>query len=140
MPVLVPNLAAPHKVVYIPFGSTATAAGTSSANGAYRMWVTDAPSEILAVTLVRQTGVATCTYKAGFVAAATAPGALTELSTAAATTDTTAPGLLNLPVDSDPLDSTKGLTVPASTCIGFTAGGTVGVATCQGVIIKYRST
>lgn len=139
MAILVPNLAAPHKVVYVPFGSTATAVGTSAANGNYRMWCTDSTSEILSIQLCRLAGAVTCTYKAGSITANSASATLTALTAEAATTDNVTPGLLSLTLDSDPNDATKGTVVPPGTYIGFTAAGTVGAATITGVIIKYRS-
>lgn len=142
MPVLVPNIASPHKVVYIPFGMTSTAAGTAVvASTSYRMWVTDAPSEILSIQLVRNTGaVGTVTYQAGSLPATTATGALTALATTTIV-DTATVGLITLPIDSDANDATKGPTLPANTVIGFkTDGGTVATSLLSGVFIRYRST
>lgn len=140
MAVLAPNLASPHKVVYIPFGSTATPAGTAVvASSVYRIWMTDATSEILAIQLVRQTGAAgSVTYQAGFIPVTTATGALTVLASSAVT-DTTA-GLITLPIDADANDAAKGTTVPPGTVIGFTTNsGSVTTTVLQGVLIRYRS-
>ena len=140
MAVLVPNLASPHKVVYIPFGSTATPAGTAVvASSVYRMWMTDATSEILAIQLVRQSGAAgSVTYQAGYNPATTATGALTALATTAVTD--TAAGLINVPIDADANDAAKGTIVPPGTVIGFTTNsGSITTTVLQGVLIRYRS-
>lgn len=136
------NLTAPHKVVYVPFGMTSTAAGTSVAvSSSYRMFVTDAISEILSIQLVRNTGAAgSVVYTAGSLPATTATGTLTSLATTTAA-DTATPGLINLPIDVDANDSSKGPVVPPGTVIGFkTDSGSVTTSNISGVIIKYRST
>ena len=139
MPLLVPNLAAPHKVAYIPFGSSATPAGTAvAASSVYRMFVTDSPCEILQIQLIRQTGAAgSVTYQAGSLPATSATGALTALS--ASTVTDTAAGIITMPIESDANDSTKGPIVNAGTVIGFTTnGGSVTTTVAQGVLIRYR--
>ena len=136
------NLISPHKVVYIPFGMTSTAGGTAVvASTSYRMFVTDAISEILSIQLVRNTGlVGTVLYTAGSLASTAATGALTSLATTTAA-DTATTGLINLPIDVDANDSSKGPVVPPGTVIGFkTDSGTVTTSLISGVIIKYRST
>jgi len=140
MPLLVPNLAAPHKVAYIPFGSSATPAGTAvAASSVYRMFVTDSPCEILQIQLIRQTGaVGTVTYQAGSLPATTATGALTALS-ATTIADTATVGPISLAIESDANDATKGPIVNAGIVIGFTTnGGTVTTSVLQGVLIRYR--
>lgn len=143
MPVLVPNLAAPYKSVYIPFGMTSTPAGTAPvASAVYRMWMVTEPSEILSIQLIRTTGAqdAGLTYTAGSIAVSAAIGALTAMSTTPAS-DPVAVGLLTVPVDADANDSTKGPTFQPGTVIGFTVNaGTVTNAKLQGMVIKYRST
>ena len=144
MPTFIPNLAAPHKVVYIPFGMTSTPAGTAPATGAiYRMWTTDAQTDILSIQLVRQTGTVDSglTYVPGTIPATTATGALTGLA-AAGTADTATVGLINVLLDvptGGGSDVTVGPTVPPGTVVGFTATGTASAARLQGMIIKYRS-
>ena len=143
MPTFVPNLAAPHKVVYIPFGSTSTPAGTAPAtNTVYRMWTTDATTDILSIQLIRQTGAvdAGLTYVPGTIPVATATGALTGLASVGAA-DTATTGLINVPLDvpaAGGSDVTVGPTVLPGTVIGFTATGTASTARLQGMIIKYR--
>ena len=142
MPTFIPNLAAPHKVVYIPFGMTSTPAGTAPVTSAvYRMWTTDAQTDILSIQLVRQTGAvdAGLTYVPGTIPATTATGALTALAAAGAA-DTATVGLINVLLDSVGSDVTVGPTVPPGTVVGFTATGTASNARLQGMIIKYRST
>ena len=135
------NLTSPHKVVYVPFGMTSTAAGTAVvASTSYRMFVTDAISEILSIQLVRNTGlVGTVLYTAGSLASTAVTGTLTSLATTTAA-DTATPGLISLPIDVDANDSSKGPVVPPGTVIGFkTDAGTVATSLISGVIIKYRS-
>jgi hypothetical protein len=144
MATFIPNLAAPHKVVYIPFGMTSTPAGTAPVTSAvYRMWTTDAQTDILSIQLVRQTGTVDSglTYVPGTIPATTATGALTALA-AAGTADTATVGLINVLLDvpaSGGSDVTVGPTVPPGTVVGFTATGTASNARLQGMIIKYRS-
>jgi len=143
MATFIPNLAAPHKVVYIPFGMTSTPAGTAPVTSAvYRMWTTDAQTDILSIQLVRQTGTVDSglTYVPGTIPATTATGALTALA-AAGTADTATVGLINVLLDvpaSGGSDVTVGPTVPPGTVVGFTATGTASNARLQGMIIKYR--
>ena len=143
MPTFVPNLAAPHKVVYIPFGMTSTPAGTAPVTSAvYRMWTTDAQTDILSIQLIRQTGTVDSglTYVPGTIPVATATGALTALAAAGAA-DTATTGLINVPLDvpaAGGSDVTVGPTVLPGTVIGFTATGTASNARLQGMIIKYR--
>ena len=143
MPTFVPNLAAPHKVVYIPFGATSTPGGTAPATGAvYRMWTTDATTDILSIQLIRQTGTvdAGLTYVPGTIPVTTATGALTALAAAGAA-DTATVGLITVPLDvptSGGSDVTVGPSVPPGTVVGFTATGTAANARLQGMIIKYR--
>ena len=142
MAVLVPNLAAPYKSVYIPFGMTSTPAGTAPVSSAvYRMWMATEPSEILSIQLIRTTGAqdAGLTYQAGSIAVSAAVGALTAMAATTAA-DPVAVGLLTVPVDADANDSTKGPTLQPGTVVGFTVSGTVTNAKLQGMIIKYRST
>jgi hypothetical protein len=141
MAVLVPNLAAPHKVVYIPFGMTSTPAGTAPVTSAiYRMWMTTETTEILSIQLIRTTGVqdAGLTYQAGSIAATAAVGALTVMATTAVA-DPVAVGLVTVPVDADANDASKGPVFPPATVIGFTAIGTASTARLQGMVIRYRS-
>jgi hypothetical protein len=141
MAVLVPNLAAPHKVVYIPFGMTSTPAGTAPVSSAiYRMWMTTETTEILSIQLVRTTGAqdAGLTYQAGSIAATAAVGALTVMASTAVA-DPVAVGLVTVPVDADANDASKGPVFPPATVIGFTAIGTASTARLQGMVIRYRS-
>ena len=140
MAVLVPNLAAPHKVVYIPFGMTSTPAGTVPTAGIYRMFMTTETTEILSIQLVRTTGAqdAGLTYQAGSIAATAAVGALTAMAATTAP-DPVAVGLITVPVDADANDASKGPVFPPATVIGFTSAGTASAARIQGVVIRYRS-
>lgn len=141
MPTFVPNLAAPHKSVYIPFAPLTAAGSQAVASAVYRIWITTEPTDILTIQVVRQSGAATGTYLPGFIASTAATGALTALA-ATATTDNTTPGSLNLNLDVPTVggsDVTFPNTVPAGTVIGFTMGATITSQLIQGVIIKYRS-
>jgi hypothetical protein len=136
---LVPNLAAPHKIAYIPFGSTATPAGTAPTAGVYRMWMTTETTEILSIQLVRSGAQdAGLTYQSGSIAANVAVGPLTVM---AATTvlDPVAAGPVTVPVDADANDASKGPVFPPATVIGFTVVGTASTSRLHAVVIRYRS-
>ena len=141
MAVLVPNLAAPHKVVYIPFGMTSTPAGTVPTAGIYRMWVTTETSEILSIQLVRSgTQDAGLTYQAGSIPVTTATGTALTVMASSTVPDPVAVGLVTVPVDADANDASKGPVFPPATAIGFTSAGTTSTSRLHGIIIRYRST
>ena len=138
-----PNLASPHKIVYIPFAPLTAAGSQAVASAVYRIWMTTELSDILAIQVVRQNGnvAAGSTYLPGYISSTAATGPLTALA-ATATPDTATPGALNLNIDVPTAGGTEASfpnTLPPGTVIGFTMGATITNQLIQGVIIKYRS-
>lgn len=135
---------APFQTVYIPFGPTSAAGGTAPAtNTDYRVFVTQQPTYILGVTIIRATGNADAglTYQAGYLSALTATS--TALATSnfgsTAVADTATVGPIELGIEkSGVTDDEKPLLLPTNTYVGFKAIGTASTARILGVIIKYR--
>jgi len=137
----------PYQTVFVPFGPNSTVAGTAvAASTSYRVWVTNQPTYILSIQLVRGTGtVGTVTYQAGYSTSAVPATALTTTAFGDSTVaDTATEGLISLPIAAQApttpdITTGKPLLLSTGTYVGFvTDAGTVTNSKLTGVIIKYR--
>jgi hypothetical protein len=129
--------------VYIPLNGS-TAAGVALAAGSYRVWVTDRPTYITSVSVLRATGAAdgtAQTWQAGYspVTTATSSALTTTNFGDSAVTDTAVLGFNSLPIAvSGVTDDVRPLLLTAGNYVGIVATNAATNAKVLGVQIKYR--
>jgi len=131
-------------VVYIPLNGS-TAAGVALGAGSYRLFVTDRPSYVTSMTVLRATGAAdntAQTWQAGYAPVTTATS--TALTTTnfgdSAVTDTAVVGSNNIPIAvSGVSGDINPLLLPSGTYIGLVVTNAATTAKVLGVQIKYRT-
>ncbi len=137
------EIRATDNTVYVPVNGS-TSAGVALAAGSYRLWVTDRPTYITSVSVLRATGAADSTaqtWQAGYspVTTATSTALTTTNFGDSAVTDTAVVGFNNLPIAvSGVTDDIRPLLLPAGTYVGVVAANAATNAKVLGVQIRYR--